>query len=244
MLGCRGRNTYIDCHFDAELRRTAEILKETSGPAYRADFENTWTGKQIQPGRVISLAEDTWRTYGEYTAVKILNSSVVKSRGGMNLTDDAKENGIYVSHSTWKRQGNYQIMPDVSGAVFNKVAFDTRYAKGLLLRDGIQNVTGDFIILPSPAPLLDEPKTRAIAKIGGKNHDLTFRRATEDLQLNGSRRIIVGEWESHASGAENVRIVNRTGLPVMLNEGAKNCTVITNGEVTDNGKNNKIRYVD
>ncbi len=32
---------------------------------------------------------------------------------------------------------------------------------------------------------------------------------------------------------------NETGLPIKLTKESKNCKIITNGEVTDNGRNNR-----
>ena len=37
------------------------------------------------------------------------------------------------------------------------------------------------------------------------------------------------------SGAVGVELVNRTGLPILLNDRCENCKITTGGKVTDNG---------
>lgn len=233
-LTTRGRNTFIDCHVEGDdLRRTSEILKETSGPAYEADFEQKWSDTKIQPGHVISRHEEAWRTYGNFTATMILNCTVQRTSGGYNTNQaSARESGLYVSHSKWRQCHQFNIRPR-HGSTFNKAAIDVGYGLGLRI-DNANNVTGDFTILPSPTPLYDKPKSKPGIMISGENHDLTFKQDVPDLKIRGSRWIEV-------DNAENVTIDNRSDLPIKLKKGANNCTVKSTAPVEDNGSGNRVR---
>lgn len=87
-----------DCHIDGLLRRTDEILAETSGPAFERHFranrgsyaEGVTVGPQgeILPGEMLSLSEDGIRLYDKFDGVPtgvttIRGCTVVRMRRGI-----------------------------------------------------------------------------------------------------------------------------------------------------------------
>jgi hypothetical protein len=74
------RLVYLNCTVDGELRTTNDILEETSGVAYENDFIS-YGGNKIQPGQMITLHEDSFRSYNGNIYIKALACDINRTRG-------------------------------------------------------------------------------------------------------------------------------------------------------------------
>jgi len=104
-----------DCAFTGTLRPTDDIYKETVGRAVDNDFHMLYRKKQPIPrGQVIPLTEDGIRSYDNVRNVKIINTTVERMRGGIQLlcTGD-----VYLENVTVLESGDFSF--DVSAFQFN-----------------------------------------------------------------------------------------------------------------------------
>jgi hypothetical protein len=246
---------WINCTFTGERRTTDEILQDKNGAAAAVDYESYWTGNKIRPCRSIAMTEDTFRTYNEYVAPKVLSCQIEKARSGFDLVSTGgghANSGAFISNTTFL-DTSVAVRP-VQGTTLSGVRANLGpgYGGALWIRGAHSNVTGDLTILPSPTEecpgggtvLHNETITHYgmasdAALIGGEDHDLTFKQSAPDLQLPEPKPIIIGQWKQ-ADYADNVTLDNQTDLPVVLREDASDCDVTTDGLVQDRGFGNVI----
>ena len=240
-LGTENTQTFIGCQVDARTRRTDAILEETSGPAYEHDFKNVWTEEKIQPGYVISLSEDSFRSYGRSRGqghtMKILGCSVRGTRTGIALSGYGNE--MFVSNTTVRETVLGAVRLSNNARVVN-VRADLRYGPALFMRRPRKNCRVDITLVPSePAPPRWRVQPRAAAVITGSGHKIRFGSEGELSPQKRSFPIVLGHKKRN-HGARNVQLINATGLPVTLTENTRNCRIITSGKVTDEGQNNEV----
>lgn len=78
-----------DCYAEGSTRTTAEMLADTSGPAFDLGFRSVYRNRDgrfaITPGYTKSLSEDGFRTYGSAGSVTISNCTAVNTRAGFEI---------------------------------------------------------------------------------------------------------------------------------------------------------------
>jgi hypothetical protein len=234
----RSNAVWIDCTFTGETRTTDDILQDKNNAAAAADYERYGSQTKISPGNTIALTEDTYRTYDDYVAQKILGCRVEKSRSGVGVsTAYDSDSQVFVSNTTFDEC--FKAIKPCDDSTLHDVEADINNGWVLRIRDSTRNVTGDLTIRPSPRHGEDGFVGRGAALIGGADHDLTIRQSATDLQVAEPKPIIVGQ-HYRADSAANVTLDNHTELPVVLRVDAHDCAITTDGLIQDRGRQNVI----
>jgi hypothetical protein len=246
------RFVFIDYAASGELRRSDDMLEETSGPLAELDYE-TKNGKKLEPGIMISLQEGGMRSYHTIQEEsKLLNVTIDKADSAMGL--DNSNVGWFFSHCSTLKNARSGFGPPQTSRAVNCQA-DVRYGPALALggkytKNGDPtDVEIDLEILPSPTMGIEQqyPGFTGMGKrkfqgaqIAGDGHDITLRQPADDLQLDAPRPLMLGSWGLSKGGASNVTLENRTDLSVILLESTRNCTIHTDTTVEDRGSNNTV----
>ena len=246
-------NTLIkDCYVEGEMRATDEMLRETSGAAFDLEFKSMYPPGHIVPGRKISLNEDGVRTYargnqvgGRRTrGVTVINTTVKNMRSGFAL---AGEEDVIISGCTSIGHCEKGFAAG-SGTIIKNSRGDA--ANGPLLAIWEKGSRKSFIELEI-IDTIGEFQPARLAEINGRGHQITISNYQGKPRLE-ALPIVFGEsfWQdvnswrnpeiAPSTGAEEVRLENYTGMPVVLRGHISNCIIITNGPVEDEGTNNTI----
>ncbi|PQV48985.1 putative secreted protein (Por secretion system target) [Jejuia pallidilutea] len=250
------------CYIEGEMRTTDDMLAETSGPAYDKGFMTTW-GYKLPPGYMMSLQEGGIRAYNAGTTyidgVEIqrgTDNPTVK-----NCTIKNARTGVVLVHATGKKhvencvvlgcESGYSIG---SGTVLNCGA-DAIY--GPVYKNAYASDTGysaDITILPPSDDYYNGHG--AIAYIGGKEHNLTFRSAETDFpsdlkimmagDLQGLRVLNGSNASQNNHTVRDVFLKNLTNFPVVLHADATNNRVqeCDASDVINNGSGNSVESLD
>lgn len=253
--GSQPTHTFIGCHIEGEVRLTDSILKEVSKPDFELPFDSPEGFKisnQVEPDRIIPLCEDAFRSYPSHTLkgdirgeLKVLGCTVKCGRDAFKRGDYET---VFVSQTKCAGiiHGPFLIM----GREKTKIADCTvDLLCGCLLRIwGGSGADIDITVVPPDPNILptykEERKRQAIRNyisrklkdrsgyVGGRNHDIVLR-ADEELDVDElkERSPIIVEGQDH-------HLRNETGIPIKLAEESRDCEVVTNGPVTDQGQNN------
>ena len=229
-------NTYFeDCYVEGEMRSTDDMLAETSGPAYEADFASVYRNREgefeILPGYKKSLAEDGFRTYGGVQDVTFINCTAKNMRGGWELRDSGP---IHIEGC--EAIGNERGFWVGADAMVRESRGDARYGP-LLFLEG-ENSSVELAVMPAES----EMTVHALATIHGSNHKVSFApwegedvNPTVPIKLGFSQP---GGGEGMApygeQGARDIRLTNETNAPLVIGELASACEIITRGEVREN----------
>lgn len=249
--------TIQGCYVEGEVRTTDDMLSETSGPAYDINFMTDW-GYTLPAGYMLSLGEEGIRAYN--AGRTIINGVRLASRPASNVTvkDCTVKNmrgGITLAHASGTKY--------VEGCTV--VACEQGYAlgTGTVVNSGADAIYGpvykntyssdngyvaDITILPPSGAYFNG--TGAVAYLGGKNHDLTFRcpdpspntnlevRVSGDLQ---NIRMLNGNNPSQNNlTSTDIVVDNLSSYPMVLHADSSGTTGTSAGPVTDNGTNNSI----
>lgn len=236
-------NIYFeDCYVEGSMRKTDEILAETSGPAHDVGFR-TWTVNRkgeyhVTPGYMKSLCEDGFRTYGQIKNIQFRNCTARNTRGGFELRTDG---GIFLENCTvigtergyWV--GNNAVLKNCKGDAAHGPLF---YIEG-------KNVEAEITVSPAES----DAQVHALGTIQESNNKLVLTsendvaRATDIPILVGYTPPLHGESMSpfEESETSDLLLINGTGMPLIIGEQATNCYIETDGEVIENkGTNIKI----
>ena len=250
-------NTLIqDCYVEGELRRTDEMLRETSGPAFEVDFKSDYPPGRIEPGRIVSLNEDGVRAYpsgsqvgGRRTdKITVINTTVKNMRSGFDL--EAASGAVVISGCT-SLGCDQQGFSVPSGGTITASKGDARYGPLLALRQKKDH--GCRVELELMESTSEFPPRR-LAEINGTGHVITLRNHAGN-RSTGTIPIVFGEtfWaDAHhfrdptttmesLTGARGVELRNYTGQPIVFSTTARDCVVTTGGEILrDDGTNNRV----
>lgn len=250
--------TIEGCKIEGEMRSTDAILAEkgTGSAADRVDFMTTW-GYTLPAGYMMSTGEAGIRAYNAGTT--IINGEVIE-RGTdnptiLNCTVKNMRTGVTLAHATGKKYvegctiiGCEQAYAIGTGKVVDCYA-DAAYGpvyKGTYESD--RNTEIEITILPSDTYYNG---SKCVAYLSGKNHNITFR--STDPNINKDLKIQVGGYydglrvreDSNPSqnnhAATDFEFNNLTDYPVILSSKSSGITGKSNGPVTDNGTNNRVR---
>ena len=243
-------NTLIkDSYVEGKMRSTDEMLKETSGPAHSVGFKSIYPPGYIEKGHMLALSEDAYRAYPSGAnrrrtkGITIINCTAYNMRGAFPLALASSEEKILVKDcKAIACQSGYSVP---SNGVIEGCSGDAMY--GALLSFPYKHIKNCRISL-TLKPETSEFMPSRLLEINGYDHFI-------EIGLDGKlpkgyiTPIVFGESEradmaffenpkvepKKVSGAVGVELVNRTGLPILLNDRCENCKITTGGKVTDNG---------
>lgn len=250
--------TIEGCQIEGEMRSTDDMLAEagTGSAADRVDFMTTW-GYKLPAGYMMSTGEGGIRAYNGGTT--IINGEIIE-RGTdnptvLNCTIKNMRTGVTLAHATGKKYvegctviGCEQGFAIGSGSVVDCYA-DAAYGpvyQGTYERD--RNTEVEITLLPAETYYNG---TKCLAYISGNNHTFTFH--TEDPNINKDLNILVGGYydglrvregsnpSQNNHSATNIEITNSTDYPIILSSKSSDITGKSDGRVTDNGSDNKVR---
>ncbi|WP_372753920.1 hypothetical protein [Labilibaculum sp.] len=248
--------TIEGCVVEGKMRSTDDILAETSGPAFDVDFKTIW-GYKLPAGYMLSLGEAGIRAYDGGST--IIDGEIYK-RGTdnptvLNCTIKHMRTGVTLAHATGKKyvkgcvaigcENGYSLG---SGEVVDCKA-DCAYGpvySSTYERD--RNYNADITIIPAEDEYCNG--SGSVAYIGGSGHKVTLRGAAEALDQGlsikvggdkGNIRLLNGNFpnQNNVKGAD-FELINRTDYPVILSSKSSGVTVKSEGEVIDNGTDNRV----
>lgn len=235
---------FENCYVEGAVRKTDEVLLETSGPAFDVKFR-TWTpnreGKYIvTPGYMKSLCEDGFRTYGQNKNIRFKNCTAKNTRGGFELRTNGGvvlENCTVIGVERGFWFGNNAVAKNCKG--------DANYGP-LLFMEG-SNAIIEIEVLPNES----DRKVHALATIQGQNNLVTLKASKSKTRLQ-SLPILIGYTHPEHGEAMSpyslgictqLKLNNSTNMPIIISDKASNSLVRTRGTVEDNGQNNTIEYI-
>jgi hypothetical protein len=224
---------FENCHVEGEMRSSDDMLAETAGPAFAADFATVIRNREgenrVLPGYMKSLAEDGYRTYGDIENLTFINCTAKNMRGGWemrtkhpvrieNCTAIGNERGFWVS----------------GGAKVINSRGDARHGPLLFVEGSGGEV--ELELLPGESDAV----IHALALIHGSDHTITLRPAREGTR---ERPLPIkigygtpGAGEGMAAiperAARNITLVNETEMPVIVGQQAVDNSVTSQGAVT------------
>lgn len=244
------------CYIEGEVRTTDDMLAETSGPAFDVGFMTQW-GYKLPAGYMMSLQEAGIRAYNAGTTYI---DGVEIERGTdnptvLNCTMKNTRTGVALAHATGTKyvegctvlgcENGYSIG---GGIVVNSGA-DAIY--GPVYKNDYSSDNGynaDITILPPSAAYYNGHD--ALAYVGGKNHNLTFRSDITDIpsnlkimvagDLQGLRVLNGNNASQNNHTVTNTVIKNLSNFPIVLGSKSSNVSGQSCGTITNNGINNTI----
>lgn len=235
---------FENCYVEGEMRSTDAMLAEGHGPAHDVDFRSVWPNregeKKITPGYMQPLAEDGFRVYSNVEGLSFINCTARNMRNGWQLRtpghrlDSCKAVGCEVG---------FWIESDSN--IINSRG-DARY--GPLLWVQGNNSTADVELMPDES----EWTVYSLANIQGDNNEISIspwrgenRTIPLPIKLGYGRpaggKAMIPYGTRPASGT---LLKNRTAMPVIISQQARDCQIHTKGEVIeDRGSGNEIALI-
>lgn len=245
-----GVNTLIkDCYVEGVLRKTDDILAETSGLAFEQNFTQ-YTGEPIPAGRMTSLSEDGIRAYGEDPLinrrtrnVRVENCRVVRMRRGICLAFAEGDNHIIGCEVTESERVGFHIG---SNTMVRDSRGDALFTQ-LLDISSTRSRNADVEM-----EVLDSRKyfgNTLLAKINGTGHRVVLREAQPgvvpaelSIELGTDRGFGAGRMPD--TRANRVRLANATPATVILHPTVTGSLVGSAGPVRDLGVENTVFRTD
>lgn len=225
---------FDNCHVEGVMRRTDDMLGETSGMAFERKFMsevlNRSGTKRIQPGYMKALSEDAFRTYHTHRGLVLRNCSAKNMRGGFELRTKTATKLENCSATGCERA--FWVS---TGAVLTKCKGDAQFGPLLYVEGDKAKV--DVQLLPAEG---DKVNVHVIAAIYGSDNEVTI--TTKGLRAH-ARPILVG-YTPPAMGenatansertARGLILRNQTSMPVVIGTKAEKCQIFTQGPVQEN----------
>lgn len=230
-----------DCAFTGALRPTDDIFKEKVGRAVENDFHMLYRKRQPIPrGQVIPLTEDGIRSYNNVRNIQIINTTVERMRGAVQLlcTGD-----VFLENVTVRESGDFSF--DVSATKGSKIVMknchgDIAYNPLFNLTRGDLPVDATYEVTILSPPKGSEPTARSsLGKICGDHCRFIIHDGLTHPLPEIANHLICGGDEKLI----NSTIENRTSAQLILKSNVQNCTIRSFGPVEDNGKNNRVTIV-
>lgn len=249
-------NTLIkDCYVEGEMRETNEMLAETSGPAFEANFKSDYPPGKIQPNEIKSLSEDGVRSYpygylvGRKTEnITVINTTVKNMRSGFDLSAHIGKTLIDGCTAIGCQEKGYSVSKN---AVIKNSKGDAQYGPLLSFHGNkTENCNVELELMPTVGNL----NIKRLAEINGTGHTITLKNY-QDVSRAENDTIVFGEsfWSDvhkyrypektpeSFSGAYNITLNNQTGMPVIFEELSASNRVNSNGVLlNDLGENNRF----
>ena len=230
-----------DCAFTGTLRPTDDIFKEKVGRAVENDFHMLYRKKQPIPrGQVIPLTEDGIRSYNDVRNIKIINTTIERMRGSIQLlcTGDVtlenvtvRESGDF-SYDVSATKGSKIIVKNCHGDVAYNPLFNL--TRGDLPYEATYEVT----ILSPPKGSSHTPRSSLGKICGDRCRFILHDGITIPLPENANYLICGGD-----KPLINSTIENHTSAKLILKKNVQGCTIRSLGPVEDEGKKNTITII-
>jgi len=241
-------NTLIkNCHVEGVLRKTDDILAETSGPAFERGFKQ-YTGVPIPAGEMTSLSEDGIRAYDadenkrRTTGITVENCTVTRMRRGICLAFAVGPNSVSGSTVTECERAGFNLG---SNTTVRNCRGDALYTQVLDIHSaGSKNADVEMEVLDSRKHYGND----LLAKINGSAHRVVLRAAAPyavppDMTIEIASDRGFGEGRKDDLRASKIVLVNDTLAAVNLNANATSCDVESLGPVTNLGENNIVEQL-
>ncbi len=199
--------------------------------------------KQVGMGAIYPLTEDAFRSYrfpsslhGGDKQLKILGGTV---KDVPNAIFGGRYEKLFVSNTRFLNLGNIVgIMPAEQEVNIIRCKGDLTGRKLFRLFGGTGHELDLSILSAKHSNLkFGIKKNYRSAFVGGQGHEVVLK-AAEGLDIEKVKRETQG-YPLEVQGNEHT-IRNEIGMPILLTEDTKDCHIITNGPVTDNGEGNWI----
>ncbi len=240
-----------DCYAEGIHRTTTDMLAETSGLAFDHDFKSVYENRDgrfvITPGYSKALTEDGFRTYGgggpkdqRTGQTTLINCTAINTRAGFEIV--GPETGPATRLEGCTALGAERGFLLINGnIVTRRCRGDIVHGPLLYLRRG-ENADVELELTGS-AP---EHTVHALATISGKNHRVKITHWDTKTNLPKLPILLGYGMPKHAEMStpilaektSGIDITNTTGMPLIVSEQAKNCTVQTDGAVQVNDGEN------
>jgi len=249
--------TIEGCVIEGKVRKTDDMLAETSGPAFDVDFMTVW-GYKLPSGYMMSLGEAGIRAYN---GGKTIIDGEIFQRGTdnptiINCTIKHMRTGVTLAHATGEKhvegcvaigcENGYSL---ARGTVLNckaDCAFGPVYSSTY---ENDKGYNADITIIPAEDEYCNGGGS--VAYIGGSGHEITLRGSSEAIDQGlkikvggdkGNIRLMNGNLPNQNNfKASDFTLKNLTDYPVSLSSKSSGVTVKSKGEVSDNGTNNKVK---
>lgn len=221
---------------EGAVRATNDMYEETDPNSlpYKYNYKMPFSivggrnksGTPIPRDHMFTITEDGIRVYTGGGSVRVENTTVKKTRGGIRLY---LASSATVINSTAIDCGSTNFNLPKGGTITGSSG---NFAYGPLsdFRLGKSNQKIDMTILPSPNAMGDHN----IADIQGNNHTIVFRRAPGPRDRTTRPIVVTGN---------NSTIRNETEYSMVLTSTSSGNTIVSGGKVTDNGNNNKVTQI-
>jgi hypothetical protein len=219
------------------VRPTNDMYQETDPQSlpYQFDYMMPFSiaGEKNKPGvpvpkdHMFTITEDGIRVYTGGGSVRVENTTVRKTRGGIRLYLSSDAN---VVNCTAIDCGSTNFNLPNGGTITGSSG---NFAYGPLsdFRLGKSNQNIDMTILPSPHAMGDHN----IADIQGNEHTIVFRRTPGPLDTTTRSIVVTGDDST---------IRNETEYPIILESSASGNTIVSFGPVQDLGTNNEVSRIE
>jgi hypothetical protein len=203
-----------------------------------------YRGKRPIPrDQMIPLTEDAIRTYGGDRDLRIVDTTVERQRGCLQLHCDGD---VTLDNVTVREPGDFGF--DVSAGNKGKVTVrncrgDVAYNPLLFLWRGPvpEKATYEFTIL-SPAEGVQPTERSMLGYICGTNCTFVIRDGTTRPLPEAANRLECGIVRTKRPLVDS-DVTNYTTATVVLNRNVSNCTIHSVGPVEDHGKGNTVTRI-
>lgn len=237
-----GDQTFINCLVEGEVRLTDDIFNELSEPGYGPRFEADGNLQErikslpdhLGPGRMTSLGEDAFRAYGGdgHGTVKILGCTVKNVR---NVFIRGDYESSFISNTTVLRKWGFHTNHAPDTTIVNSES-DLLYGMFLVVYGGKgRNI--DLTVVPSDPDFLP-------VEIGTKGQSALISGRGHKVILNAERELRIKNPPPIKVNGQKIKLRNETGIPIQLTNSSESCQILTNGDVTDQGTNNRVKKID
>lgn len=233
----QGGNNHLfqDCYVEGEMRSTDDMLAETSGPAFEANFRTVMKNRdgeaQVTSGYMKSLCEDGYRTYGQIEKITFKNCTAKNTRAGFELRTSGE---VHIENcTTIGTERGYWVS---SNAVVRASKGDAQYGPLLFLEGN--NASVELELMPTES----DKTVHALATIHGNGHQVTLK-PWQGENRNTPLPICLGYTQPPAGEAmspygrnttRRLHLRNETTMPVIIAETVSDTVVTSRGSIVEN----------
>lgn len=216
-----------NCLVEGRMRLSAELYDESNDYDLpkRSDYQLPLEeGSPALPKDImLPLSEDGIRVYTHGGSITVDNCTVIRMRGGIRcyLASRAvvtNSKAIDCESCNFNMPKGGEIVGSSGNFAYGPLS-DFRLARS--------NQDIELTIIPSPHAV----GPHNLADVQGNNHNIVFHRTDGPIDTNLRPIVVTGKGST---------ILNETEYPIVLEESARDNTVISFGPVTDKGQGNKI----
>ena len=247
------------CEVEGEVRRTDDMLAETSGPAFDVDFMTVW-GYKLPKGYMLSTGEAGIRAYdgGETIIDGKQYRRGTSNVTVLNCTVKYMRTGVTIAHATGKKyvegciakgcENGYSLG---SGDLVNCKADVTHGPAYASTYERDKGYNADITLIPSTDPYVNG--TGTVAYIGGSLHKITLQGSSQgveqglQIKVGGEKnniRLLHGNLPNQNDfKGFDFELNNQTEYPVYLSNKSSGVTGESQGPITNLGTDNTIKFI-